>query len=162
MNKLIILLSATMTFFSSGLAVAANQSEPLNLDELTAAFGWDMDRTAITTEKVTDNLYVMFGVGGNIGVSIGSDGVLIVDNQFPNMMSKIDAAVKKLGADNIDLAVNTHWHLTTRKATSRWVLEEPSWWPIPMPEQTWRPAESLISCNLNTDNNPILKTRYRF
>ena len=78
-----------MTFCSSGLAVAANQSEPLNLDELTAAFGWDMDRTAITTEKVTDNLYVLFGVGGNIGVSIGSDGVLIVDNQFPNMMSKI-------------------------------------------------------------------------
>ena len=110
MNKLVILLSATITFCSSGLAVAANQSEPLNLDELTAAFGWDMDRTAITTEKVTDNLYVMFGVGGNIGVSIGSDGVLIVDNQFPNMMSKIDAAVKKLGADNIDLAVNTHWH----------------------------------------------------
>ena len=110
MNKLVILLSAAMTFCSSGLAVAANQSEPLNLDELTAAFGWDMDRTAITTEKVTDNLYVLFGVGGNIGVSIGSDGVLIVDNQFPNMMSKIDAAVKKLGADNIDLAVNTHWH----------------------------------------------------
>ena len=99
-----------MALFSSGLAVAANQSEPLNLDELTASFGWDMDRTAITTEKVTDNLYVLFGVGGNIGVSIGSDGVLIVDNQFPNMMSKIDAAVKKLGADNIDLAINTHWH----------------------------------------------------
>ena len=110
MNNFIILLSATMALFSSGLAVAANQSEPLNLDELTASFGWDMDRTAITTEKVTDNLYVLFGVGGNIGVSIGSDGVLIVDNQFPNMMSKIDAAVKKLGADNIDLAVNTHWH----------------------------------------------------
>ena len=90
MNNLVILLSATMALFSSGLAVAANQSEPLNLDELTASFGWDMDRTAITTEKVTDNLYVLFGVGGKIGVSIGSDGVLIVDNQFPNMMSKQD------------------------------------------------------------------------
>ena len=110
MNNLAILLSATITFCSSGLAVAANQSEPLELDGLTAAFGWDLARTAITTEKATDNLYVLFGVGGKIGVSIGSDGALIVDNQFPNMMSKIDAAVIKLGGHNIDLAVSTHWH----------------------------------------------------
>ena len=63
--------------------------EPLNLDQLIAAFGWDFKTAQITTEKVADGLYVLFGVGGNVGLSIGPQGVLIVDDQFPEMTSKI-------------------------------------------------------------------------
>lgn len=84
--------------------------EPMALDELAQAFGWDFEKTEIKTEKVADNLYVLFGAGGNIAVSIGDDGVFIVDDQFPQLMPKIRAAIKELGAGDVDFAVNTHWH----------------------------------------------------
>ena len=66
--------------------------------------------TQIRTEKVGDNLYVLFGVGGNIAVSVGAEGVLIVDAQFPEMVPKYRAAIRDVGGESIDLAINTHWH----------------------------------------------------
>lgn len=84
-------------------------AEPIPLDELSVAFEWSFDE-AITTEKVTDNLHVLFGTGGNIAVSTGDDGVLIVDDQFPQMMKKIKRAIRKLGGKKIDMAITTHWH----------------------------------------------------
>ena len=57
--------------------------DPMNIEGISTAFGWDFEGTEIVTEKVTDSLYVLFGVGGNIAVSVGEDGVLIVDDQFP-------------------------------------------------------------------------------
>jgi len=82
----------------------------MTLDDFAAAIGWDFEGTEIRTEKVGDNLYVLFGVGGNIAVSVGDDGVLIVDDQFPQMMSRIKAAIAELGGADIDFAINTHWH----------------------------------------------------
>ena len=67
--------------------------EPMPLNKLLSAFGWEMDNTNITTEKVTDNLHVLFGLGGNIAVSTGKDGVLIVDDQFPQLMPKIKSSI---------------------------------------------------------------------
>ncbi|NND81761.1 MAG: MBL fold metallo-hydrolase [Gammaproteobacteria bacterium] len=84
--------------------------EPMDLKALTSAFGWDIENAEITTQKVTDNLYVLFGTGGNIAVSVGGDGVFIVDDQFPTLMPKIQAAIAKLGGEGVDFAVNTHWH----------------------------------------------------
>ena len=98
----------------SNAAVAHNHASEdanlMNLDQLTEAFGWDFDSTKIETEKVAEGLYVLFGVGGNIGVSIGEDGVLIVDNQFPQVMDKIEAAIAGIGGEGVDYAINTHWH----------------------------------------------------
>ena len=111
MNKfIVIILTSIGLLLSSATRGAHHEEEALNLDQLMAAFNWDMAGTPITTEKITDNLYVLFGIGGNIGVSIGSDGVLVVDNQFPGMMSKIDSAIEAIGGKGIDLAINTHWH----------------------------------------------------
>ena len=88
-----------------------NAEAPLSgLDELMAAFGWDFASTEIQSQKVAEGLYVLFGVGGNIGVSIGEDGVLIVDDQFPQVMDKIEAAISDIGGASVDYAVNTHWH----------------------------------------------------
>jgi glyoxylase-like metal-dependent hydrolase (beta-lactamase superfamily II) len=66
--------------------------------------------TAITTQKLADDFHVLFGVGGNILVSIGDNGVLIVDDQFPQMVPKYKATIGELGGGKIDFAVNTHWH----------------------------------------------------
>jgi glyoxylase-like metal-dependent hydrolase (beta-lactamase superfamily II) len=53
---------------------------------------------------------VLFGVGGNILVSIGTNGVLIVDDQFPQMVPKYKATIGELGGGAVDFAINTHWH----------------------------------------------------
>ena len=88
-----------------------NAEAPLSgLDELMAAFEWDFASTEIQSQKVAEGLYVLFGIGGNIGVSIGEDGVLIVDDQFPQVMDKIEAAISDIGGASVDYAVNTHWH----------------------------------------------------
>jgi len=84
--------------------------EPMNLDELMAAFGWNFAETEIRTEKVTDNLYVLFGIGGNIGVSVGPQGVLLVDDQFPQMIPKVGDAIREIGGGAVDFVINTHWH----------------------------------------------------
>jgi len=66
--------------------------------------------TPITTQKLADNFHVLFGVGGNILVSIGSNGTLIVDGQFPQMVPKYKAKIAELGGGKIDFVINTHWH----------------------------------------------------
>ena len=66
--------------------------------------------TPITIQTLADNFHVLFGVGGNILVSIGANGVLIVDDQFPQMVPKYKATIGELGGGKIDFVVNTHWH----------------------------------------------------
>lgn len=50
------------------------------------------------------------GAGGNIGVSVGADGILIVDDQFAPLADKIKAALKQLGEGKLKFVLNTHWH----------------------------------------------------
>ena len=64
----------------------------------------------IKTEKVGGNVYVLFGQGGNIGVSAGKDGLLMIDDQFERISDKIKAALKELGSDEPKFIVNTHFH----------------------------------------------------
>nr|WP_254305838.1 MBL fold metallo-hydrolase [Sphingopyxis sp. BSNA05] len=82
----------------------------MSADQIYSAFGWDFDKAEIKTQKVADGLYVLFGLGGNIAVSVGKDGTLIVDDQFPQLMPKIKAALKEIGSEDVDFVVNTHWH----------------------------------------------------
>ncbi|HJN52249.1 MAG: MBL fold metallo-hydrolase [Pseudomonadales bacterium] len=53
---------------------------------------------------------MIFGLGGNIAVSTGADGTLIVDDQFPELIPQIKAEIKKLGGGDVDFVINTHWH----------------------------------------------------
>lgn len=69
-----------------------------------------MRTTPITEQRIADGFYVLFGVGGNIGASIGESGVLIVDTQFPPMAPKYKAKINELGGGDIDFTINTHWH----------------------------------------------------
>jgi len=93
-----------------GHAQEADAAEPLNLDQLLEQFNWNFEAAGVITQKVGDGLHVLFGIGGNIAASIGEDGVLIVDNMFPEMIPKVEAAIADLGGGSIDFAVNTHWH----------------------------------------------------
>lgn len=70
----------------------------------------DFSKIEIKAEKVADNLYVLFGSGGNIGLSIGTDGAILIDNQFAPLSEKITNAVAKITDQKIKYVINTHWH----------------------------------------------------
>lgn len=100
--------------FSLGLQAAHHEKEEINYKEgqkaVIDAFGWDMKNPTISTERITDNLHVLFGNGGNILVSTGDDGVLLVDDQMPEAKNVILRAIRKLGGRSVDYIINTHWH----------------------------------------------------
>ena len=72
--------------------------------------GPDMDAVQITSQEIRPGVSVLFGFGGNIGVSHGPDGTMIVDDQFAPLTGKIQAAIAGLGATPVKYLVNTHWH----------------------------------------------------
>lgn len=84
--------------------------EYLSFDELTTAFGMDLENTEIRTETVAPGIHVLFGAGGNVIASIGDQGVLTVDSQFAEMVPRIREAIASLGGGDIDFTINTHWH----------------------------------------------------
>lgn len=70
----------------------------------------DWSKVEIKVHKVNGNVYMLEGAGGNIGVSVGPDGILIVDDQYAPLADKIKAALKTLGEGKLKFVLNTHWH----------------------------------------------------
>ena len=64
----------------------------------------------IETTDLGHGLYLLRARGGNIGVSAGPDGVILVDDQFAPLTPKIEAAVKAISDRPIRFVLNTHWH----------------------------------------------------
>jgi len=62
------------------------------------------------TQNVSGPVHMIEGSGGNIGVSAGEDGLLIIDTQFANMAGKITAELEKLNKGPLKFVVNTHFH----------------------------------------------------
>jgi cyclase len=70
----------------------------------------DFSKVEIKVTKVAGNVYMLEGAGGNIGVSVGDDGILIVDDQFAPLADKIRAALKGIADKKLRFILNTHWH----------------------------------------------------
>ena len=70
----------------------------------------DLSKVEITSSPVAGSVHMLQGAGGNIGVSVGADGILIVDDQFAPLADKIRASLKKLGEGKLRYVLNTHWH----------------------------------------------------
>ena len=66
--------------------------------------------TTIRTEEVSRGVYVLYGSGGNIGASVGADGVFIIDDQYAPLTPGINAALAKLSPEPVRFVLNTHWH----------------------------------------------------
>ncbi|MFS1701922.1 MBL fold metallo-hydrolase [Alteromonas sp. AMM-1] len=84
---------------------------------LTAAFAatqlYADDRFAsveIQSAHLAGSVHMLTGAGGNIGVSAGEDGVLIIDDQFAPLAPKISAALGELGNNTPSYVINTHFH----------------------------------------------------
>jgi len=74
------------------------------------AQGQDFSKVEVKASKVAGSVYMLEGAGGNIGVSVGEDGILIVDDQFAPLAPKIQAALKNISAQPVKFVLNTHWH----------------------------------------------------
>jgi glyoxylase-like metal-dependent hydrolase (beta-lactamase superfamily II) len=70
----------------------------------------DFSSVEITSEKLTENVYALFGAGGNIGLAIGEDAAYLIDDQFGPLTQKIVAHVKTITDKPINFVLNTHMH----------------------------------------------------
>jgi glyoxylase-like metal-dependent hydrolase (beta-lactamase superfamily II) len=70
----------------------------------------DFSKVEVKVERLAPGIAVLFGAGGNIGLSYGEDGNAIVDDQYAPLTSKIVAAVRTLDPDPVRFVINTHWH----------------------------------------------------
>jgi len=72
----------------------------------------DWSKVEIKVTKVSGNIYMLEGQGGNIAASVGEDGIVIVDDEFAPLAEKIQAALKNLGITDkpVRFVINTHYH----------------------------------------------------
>ena len=68
------------------------------------------DTVEIQTIKAADGIYMLTGKGGNIGLSTGTDGVFLIDDQFAPLTDKILAAITQVSDKPVKFVLNTHWH----------------------------------------------------
>jgi len=89
-----VLLSFVVVF-ATGLALAQDQ---------------DFSKVQIKVTKVAGSVYMLEGAGGNIGASVGDDGIVVVDDQYAPMADKIQVALKGITDKPIRFIINTHYH----------------------------------------------------
>ncbi len=77
---------------------------------VAAAQDQDFSKVQMKVTKVAGNVYVLEGAGGNIGASVGDDGIVIVDDQFAPLAEKIQAALKGITDKPVRFIINTHYH----------------------------------------------------
>jgi cyclase len=70
----------------------------------------DLSKVEVKTSHVAGSVYMLQGAGGNIGVSSGPDGLLMIDDEFAPLAPKIQAALKALSPKPLRWLLNTHWH----------------------------------------------------
>src|SRR5256714_10294709 len=70
----------------------------------------DFSKVEIKVTKVAGGVYMLEGSGGNIGVSVGEDGIVIVDDQFAPLAPKIKEALKSITEKPVKFVLNTHFH----------------------------------------------------
>jgi len=90
MNRPIV----TFFFCISFAGVAAGQAPPKKIE----------------VEKVAEGVHVLYGSGGNIGVSVGPDGVILIDDQYAQATPQVLAALATLDPRPPRFVLNTHWH----------------------------------------------------
>lgn len=74
----------------------------------------DTSKVELAVNPVAGSISMIEGVngfaGGNVGVSVGADGVFIVDDELESMSPKLQAALARLSKSPVRFVINTHWH----------------------------------------------------
>ena len=106
MRGLLYSLSLLLILFD----INVSHSKVTSTEEYARNAWGNLETAEVATKKVNESLFLLYGLGGNIAVSVGDEGVLIVDSQIPIIFPKIMKAIKKLSDDKIIYTINTHWH----------------------------------------------------
>ncbi|MFT5206676.1 MAG: cyclase [Candidatus Omnitrophota bacterium] len=70
----------------------------------------DFEKVEVITQHLAGPVHMLQGAGGNVGISAGKDGVLIIDDEFEPLVDKIKAAIEVIQPGPIQFVLNTHWH----------------------------------------------------
>ena len=70
----------------------------------------DFSKVEVKATRVAGSVYMLTGSGGNIGASVGEDGIVIIDDQYAPLASKIEAALRSITDKPVKFIVNTHYH----------------------------------------------------
>src|SRR5208337_1529852 len=99
MGRLVICAVLLAVMMTAGQAAMAQQDT-------------DFSKVQIKVTKVSGNIYMLEGEGGNIAASVGEDGIVIVDDQYAPLADKIAAALKGIGVTDkpARFVINTHYH----------------------------------------------------
>ena len=77
---------------------------------VSAQQGDDWDAVELRVEHVAGSIHVLYGRGGNIGLSIGDDGVIMIDDQFAPLSARIAETIRGVTDEEIRFLINTHVH----------------------------------------------------
>ena len=86
-----------IVFLLSGMSLFAQQQP-------------DYSKVEIKVQKIAGSVYMLQGMGGNIGASVGDDGIVVIDDEFLPLADKIEAALKSITDKPVKFVINTHWH----------------------------------------------------
>lgn len=75
----------------------------------SASLSFGSDVTLVPTQ-ITENLFMISGKGGNLGVFTGEDGTFLIDDQFAPLTDQIIETIKSVGGDTPNFLINTHYH----------------------------------------------------
>jgi len=70
----------------------------------------DFSKVEMKVSKVAGTVYMLEGAGGNIGASVGEDGIVVVDDQYAPLAEKIQAALQGITDKPVRFVINTHYH----------------------------------------------------
>ncbi|MDQ3711085.1 MAG: MBL fold metallo-hydrolase, partial [Acidobacteriota bacterium] len=99
MLKKFIAVSFLLSLFSNALFAHKKHENENQIQDIT-----------VKTVKITDRVYMLQGRGGNVGASVGADGILIVDDDYAQISPKLAEALKTLSSEKPRFIFNTHWH----------------------------------------------------
>ena len=91
----VFLRCAALTFLMVAFSLAQDQ---------------DFSKVQIKVTKVAGTVYMLQGAGGNIGASVGDDGIVVVDDQYAPLADRIQAALKGITDKPVRFIINTHYH----------------------------------------------------
>ncbi|WP_372762734.1 MBL fold metallo-hydrolase, partial [Pseudoalteromonas sp.] len=84
---------------------------------ISIAIGWLLLTTLsyakdsiINTQQLSEHVYLLYGQGGNIAVSVGDDGIYIIDDQFAKLSNEIKQSISELRPGSAEFVINTHHH----------------------------------------------------
>ena len=111
-QQLLIAAGAVGLLWGAVTVVSAQDLTKREIDTpaLRVDLAQDLTKTEIRLRALRGNLHVLLGYGGNIAVSTGPDGTLLVDDEYGVLTPKMRAALAELRSPPVKIVVNTHWH----------------------------------------------------